>query len=500
MIKTKLSTLLLCTSLIAGCATTDTGTSKNFGSAKENFNKTKALFERINGDSEDTAEIAKLNLFLTRMPKGGDIHHHYSGTIYAETYLDWVKEKGWYIDSCSLTITKSSDASAENCKALTVDALLREDKLYRQLLTLWSDKDYDNHFHEQVPPDSNFFNTFFYFGPIANENEDIGIKIIKERALAENVSYIETQYSRTGVKSKHILSDDTRNDYIAQLLKAKTQTEADTVFNSIVAAYAQDDKFSDGVMKFVEEVDQIHQGIDDDNFTMRYQTYTARVQDPLQVFTELYSGFSAADKSPLIVGVNIVAPENNHVALRDYTLHMQMFNYLSKKYPHVKKSMHAGELTLGMVRPKDLLFHMKQARDIAGADRIGHGIDIPYETHSLETLADLKANAAVEINLTSNEFILGVSHEAHPYLIYEKYGVPMVISTDDSGVSRNNLTNEFVLLASRYAPSYEQVKEYVYNSIRFSFMSNTDKEKNILLLDKKFSQFEQEMAQLSKQL
>lgn len=497
MIKTKLSTLLLCTSLVTGCATTNTDSNNNFGSAKENFNKTKELFTEI---TTGEAEVSKLNLFLTRMPKGGDIHHHYSGTIYAETYLDWVKEKGWQINACTFTIITDGKAPDGDCRALTVDALLKEDKLYRKLLTFWSDKDYGNHFHEQVPPDSNFFNTFFYFGPIANENEDIGIKIIKDRAIAENVSYIETQYSRTGVKSKHIFSADERNQYIDRLLYAKTQTSANRVFNDIVSAYAKTPQFENGVNSFVAEVEQIHQGIDDENFTMRYQTYTARVQDPLQVFTELYSGFSAADKSPLVVGVNIVAPENNHVALRDYTLHMQMFNFLSAKYPHVKKSMHAGELTLGMVRPKDLLFHMKQARDIAGADRIGHGIDIPYEAESLATLADLKANSVIEINLTSNEFILGVSHEAHPYLIYDDYGVPMVISTDDSGVSRNNLTNEFVLLATRYKPSYEKVKEYVYNSIRFSFMSDMDKEKNIALLDKKFAVFEKEMAELNDKL
>lgn len=52
---------------------------------------------------------------------------------------------------------------------------------------------------------------------------------------------------------------------------------------------------------------------------IRYQTYAVRVLEPLQVFTDLFSGYLAADKSPLIVGVNIVAPENNPVTLKDYT-------------------------------------------------------------------------------------------------------------------------------------------------------------------------------------
>mgnify|MGYP000276316570 CR=1 FL=1 len=71
----------------------------------------------------------------------------------------------------------------------------------------------------------------------------------------------------------------------------------------------------------------------------------------------------------------------------------------------------------------------------------------------------------------------------------------MVISTDDSGVSRNNLTNEYVLLASRYQPSYAQLKEYVYNSIKFSFMNKADKQTVLKRLDKQFMQFEAEVAE-----
>ncbi|NOV28763.1 hypothetical protein DDY07_03210 [Methylomonas sp. ZR1] len=32
--------------------------------------------------------IAELTLFTNQLPKGGDLHHHYSGALYVETYLD----------------------------------------------------------------------------------------------------------------------------------------------------------------------------------------------------------------------------------------------------------------------------------------------------------------------------------------------------------------------------------------------------------------------------
>jgi len=244
-------------------------------------------------------------------------------------------------------------------------------------------------------------------------------------------------------------------------------------------------------------VHRVHKDIDSDNFTMRYQTYGVRLLEPLQVYTDLYSGYLAADKSSLIVGVNIVAAENNHTSLEDYTLHMRMYNYLSRKYPKVNRALHAGELTLGMVRPRDLLFHINQALDIAHAQRIGHGIDLPYETDPIYLLERLKKSSVIEINLTSNQFILGVEKNEHPYIIYSSYGVPLVISTDDSGVSRNNLSNEYVLLASRYKPTYAQIKAYVDNSITYSFMDKKDKDITKKLVAKKFLEFEHKMAKLS---
>ena len=32
--------------------------------------------------------------FLLTMPKGGDLHNHVSGSIYAESYIQWAAEKG----------------------------------------------------------------------------------------------------------------------------------------------------------------------------------------------------------------------------------------------------------------------------------------------------------------------------------------------------------------------------------------------------------------------
>lgn len=461
-------------------------------SAEDHRRETAKLYESM--FSSGGPDIARLNLFFTRMPKGGDIHHHYTGSIYAETYLDWVEKEGWWIDPCTLKIVKKK--AKGSCASLTVSELIADNTLYRKLLSSWSDMDYRDHFHNQPPPDSNFFNTFGYFGTVSDEYMGSGLHILKQRAIAENVSYIETMLTMVPVDAHDYYTPEKASGINQALRQAATQQETDKLLEGIVDTMRGSRDFALTVEQFVSRVDRLHQGMDNDAFTMRYQTYAARVLSPLQVFMNLYSGFMAAERSPLIVGVNIVAPENNTVSLNDYTLHMRMFNYLHRLYPQVNRALHAGELTLGMVEPHQLLFHITQAIDIAHAQRIGHGVDLPYEENSTQLLEKLKNSAAIEINLTSNQFILGVQGNSHPYLIYSAYGVPLVISTDDSGVSRNNLSNEYMLLASRYHPSYERIRGYVYNSIRYSFLAPDDKEAARRILDRKFADFEREMSRL----
>jgi adenosine deaminase len=78
---------------------------------------------------------------------------------------------------------------------------------------------------------------------------------------------------------------------------------------------------------------------------------------------------------------------------------------------------------------------------------------------------------AVEINLTSNDLILGVKGSDHPFPIYRKFGVPVVISTDDEGVNRSHLTQEYQRAVLTYGLTYADLKQIVRNSLEYSFLS-----------------------------
>ena len=438
-------------------------------------------------------KLAELTLFMTLMPKGGDLHHHYSGAIYAEQYLDWVDKQNYCVNKATYQIeTDQAVIDAERAKpparrgCLSSAEVIADNALYRELLQHWSIKDFYNHNALQAPPDRQFFDTFGYFNAVASSNANEGLLLLKKRALQENLAYIETIFE---------LAPFTQDaDFDKNVLKNGVD---DAALAALTGSLEQDRGFNDSIGKYVANVKASSAGVDDAQFTMRYQAYVLRFLSPSQVFSSMLSGFKAATLSPLVVGVNIVGAENFHVSMRDYAMHMRMFKFLKAKYPQVKLALHAGELALGMVPPEGLTFHIHDAIDVAGANRIGHGIDIAHESDAPAILQKMRErDIAVEINLTSNDFILGVRGQAHPVELYRRYRVPFVISTDDPGVSRNNLSGEYLLFASRYKTDYAEVKKLSYDSLRYSFLGYADKKRLIKALDGRFAAFEAEIASL----
>ena len=71
----------------------------------------------------------------------------------------------------------------------------------------------------------------------------------------------------------------------------------------------------------------------------------------------------------------------------------------------------------------------------------------------------------VEINLTSNDVILNTKGDSHSFMLYRKYSVPVALSTDDEGVSRIDLTHEYVRATVTYPLTYRDLKQMVRTGI-----------------------------------
>ncbi len=76
----------------------------------------------------------------------------------------------------------------------------------------------------------------------------------------------------------------------------------------------------------------------------------------------------------------------------------------------------------------------------------------------------------IEINLSSNEGILGMKGAEHPFPIYFAAKVPVALSTDDEGVSRIDLTHEYVRAALDYNLTYENLKQLARTGMEHDFL------------------------------
>ncbi len=453
---------------------------------------------------------AELTAFISQMPKGGDLHNHYTGAVYGETYVNWLIQADCCIDSLTLETAWPSANGACPSKAFVKFSYLQStmksaafEILKTNLVRLWSTKEYD-----QVHTDAreeHFFATFGNFSNASGLNYDTGLKELKNRAKAENVSYIETMLTNIRLQKPDkrvdiIDNPDTVKFYITKLTglgQTRDQSALQQVLRSLYTSIINKLPVSNTAASANNFVDSLHSNFigEDPAFTMRYLAFITRTGDPLVTFMNMIAAFETVKRSTTgnIAGLNIVAPEDNPVSMRDYWLHMQMFAFCHAHYPDVNYSMHAGELTESVVQPEQLTWHIAAAVYDAGAKRIGHGVDIAYEKNNYELLRYMSSKKIpVEINLLSNEFILGVKDDKHPVLLYKHFNVPIIISTDDPGVSRTSLTEQYVLLAKRYEEiTYTDIKSYVYNSIVYSFIKDPKlKEKLLKDLDQRFLLFE----------
>jgi len=450
---------------------------------------------------------AELTAFISQMPKGGDLHNHYTGSVYAESYVNWMIEADCCINLQTLQTKRSSwtcDTGFVKFSYLQSTMDPADFELLRsKIIRSYSTKEYD-----QVHTDAreeHFFATFSKFGTASGMNFDRGLKELKNRAIAENVSYIEMMFSNIRLqkhsKSVPVLDNaDTMKYYNSILWSSQKINDRNALMSTLQKLHSAVKNELPFVAPYYNGfVDSLHKNFvgENPNFTLRYLAFIPRIFDPLPTFLNLLAAFETVHNSASknLIGVNIVAPEDNPVSMRDYWLHMQFFAYCHSVYPDVHYTMHAGELTEGVVQPEELTWHINGAVRDAGANRIGHGVDIAYEKNNYDLLRYMSTNKiAIEINLLSNEFILGVKDDKHPVLLYKHFNVPIVISTDDPGVSRSSLTEQYVLLARRYDEvSYQDIKTYVYNSIRYSFIADAQKERLIKDISQRFEIFEKEI-------
>jgi adenosine deaminase len=412
-------------------------------------------FEKIKSDPN------ALYAFFKEMPKGGELHYHLAGGAYPEAMLALANKTDYCINLETSTLSPTSTP----CAGLLSRQLYAQPQRYEDVLRAWSMKDFIPGTESGL---DHFFATFDKFHAIIVDSSPSLLADVMKRAANQNELYLEIM----------ILPDDANAISFAPISRAAMGYAAKQ--KTLLA----NKHFQDNIRHSISEGKNLLQAARDElscdtladqkvcALQVKFQYYVLREQAIDAVFAQALSAFATVAQSEDFVGVNLVQAENGLRARQDYQEQMRVFKFLHTAYPKVSIALHAGELAPQSVAPADLRFHVHDAIFTGQAKRIGHGVSVAYEDKANQLLDHMaKHGIPVEINLSSNRQILGIAGKNHPLHYYLAHHVPVVLSSDDEGVLRTDLSREYVEAVIHQGLNYAELKNINRNTLSYSFLS-----------------------------
>jgi hypothetical protein len=403
--------------------------------------------------------------FLQEMPKGGDLHNHIDGAIYAENWIDYAARDNLCLDRttsnllpppCDPACTNYSNKPAVKCA-------YGDHVLYNQLVDAWSMRNWNP---GEGSGHDHFFASFDKFLLASLNSVGDQLAEVAARAADDHLQYVELMMTADGKQAADLGSKLGWDDDFA---KMREKLLAGGLKEVVAATRAHLDRDEARKRQILHcETPQADPGC---RVNMHYLYQALRGLPREKVFAQILLGFELVQADPRFVGLNLVMPEDWYVPMHDFHLHMQMLDQLHGLYPKVHISLHAGELAMGLVPPEGLRFHIRESIERGHAERIGHGVSVMEEHEALGLLKEMAdRKVLVEICLTSNAKILGVEGANHPLSTYLKYGVPVALATDDQGVSRSDMTHEYLRAVETYGLSYAELKRMAREGLEHSFL------------------------------
>lgn len=423
------------------------------------------------GSITERFELAKrsepeLIVFLRNMPKGGDLHNHATGATYSDYLLQSAMEQEL---NYNLITDKFTHDPPQTNKVVSIEELISDSSYLNKFLDIfsmrgWRPNTTNGHDH--------FFQTFSRINSAGRSKEDILAEML-ERNAYENIQYLEIMTS-SAPESVIQIFNQRLTDFDPNSLE-QAYTQLLPLINSQDVTKKIRDFLDQRNLKIQEILDSHNADIkitgSDPDIVIRYIPQLYRTRPLRNFFIDAVVAITLINSDERVVALNIVQAEDDPRSLKNFYQHMHILDFLWTRMGKPKFALHAGELVLDGSPVEAMRDRISSSIFQGHALRVGHGVSIAWEDRAVNVMDYMKKNGIlVEICLTSNESILGVTGNAHPFMMYRRSGVPVSINTDDEGVSRSNQTMEYVKAVSRYNLSYPEVVELVRNSIEYSFI------------------------------
>ncbi len=382
-------------------------------------------------DNEST-----LVAFLHHMPKGADLHNHLWGDVEAETFLETALARGLYFDRAEKSFVAEKPAGPHFTPEQMVENFWNRAEVLEGIgmrnVELGGES---GHGH--------FFRAFYRFLPAVPEERDM-LRDTFRRAVRQRIGYLE------------LMTYPGDAAWVA---------DAEKIKDEVLAEFAEQGLVWELEVNFIYPLDR---NSDLDSFR-----------------EQLAKGLEAvADPQRHTVALTLLSPEDDHISQRDFPAQMAALDEAwrrldrnhtqapAKNPPPPRFAIHGGELTMEYAAYDSMLDRISKTIELGHASRIGHGVSIMWEDRVYDLLARMRERrVAVEICLTSNDAILKVGGgDRHPFRLYWEAGVPVVLATDDQGLSRSNLTLEYAKAADWFGLSYGELKWLAFSGLEYSFL------------------------------
>ncbi len=400
----------------------------------------------------------ELTAFLRAFPKGGELHNHLGGSTPAESLMAWAVEDGLCVDPAELAIRLSCAADgAQPAGAFVADEARRSALI--DSLTVRRPGFRERSGHDQ------FFTAFSRRGTTPLRNGD-ALADVMDGLARQNTFYSELMVTPLPARVRGLGAQVGWKGDAAATRGALSAAGLEALVPTVSA-------FTDGMEARARAVLNCGtpQAAPGCQVTVRYLSQAIRQGPPEQTMAQLQLGVATVAADKRWVGLQLVAPEDSPDAVKYYDVHMQIVAELTDRGRKTPVALHAGEVNFKVVAPDQMRDHVAKAVRVAGARRIGHGIGLPAEDGAEALAAEMAAEGIlIEVNPISNLAILEVEPQDHPYAWFRQRGIPVSLSTDDSGILRSDLSADYQL-AVRTGATYADLKTAARNGIAFSFLS-----------------------------
>ena len=418
-------------------------------------------------DFKAEATDEQLLQLLYEMPKGGDLHHHMSGSGFAEWWyelgvaaggkgyryytkvkLNNCRDYGWQgFDTTPYhlmfqTIVEAKWLMLPKCERDEYLSLAQLDERQKRgfMNAIRLDKPYEGR--------EEFFEAHWQrLGDLTGDPYLRGELIARQfRAFAdEGLIYVEPMVTAFGYQRPD--GTPLPADQVAAMFRDRL-TQKDIVNTGLTY------RFQQAVLRFTPDAEE-----------------------------SLKRAYRFVSGNEPYVAVNLVGREDDD---KGYPLRfLPTLRELRRQHHRVRLSIHAGEVD----EPND---HIRDTV-LLGADRIGHGLNLITDPDMMRLFRH--GPYLVEINLISNLLLQYYDdYSQHPFPEYLRTGIPVALSTDDRGMWDSTMTDEFLVAVKEFNLSWAEIKRLSENSLRYAFVDETTREDLLRTYRKRIGQFERRMA------